>query len=162
MYNKLFYSSAIYSGRFYIFFSALALLLGGSIYIFLRPSEHVFDRWIAAIGLDNWFDPARQGALTPALHLPQWIVFPLPNGFWAFAYALIITSIWSGSKSWFRYLWMASIPLLVLGFEALHYTGIIRGTFCIQDIAMDVAGLTLGIAIGLTINKPNNHEKVFE
>ncbi|MCK5137729.1 MAG: hypothetical protein KAR19_18230 [Bacteroidales bacterium] len=135
--------------------------MGGIIYIFLRTSEHVFDGWISTIGLDNLFSLARHHSPSLSLHLPDWIIFSLPNGLWAFAYALIITSIWLGSKSRARYFWMASIPILVLGFEVLQYVGIIRGTFCIQDIAFGMAGLTLGIIVGIKIIKPDNHEKVF-
>ena len=78
-------------------------------------------------------------------------------------YALLITRIWSGSNSWLKYFWMASIPLVVLGFEILQYAGLIPGTFCIQDIAFGVLGLVLGIFIGTIKTKNNNyHEKAFE
>ena len=162
MSNKSLYSSANYSNRLYIFLSALAILSGGIIYIFLRPSEHVFFGWINAVGLDNWFSFARYNSSSLSLLFPEWIVFSLPNGLWAFAYALIITSIWSGSKSWLRYFWMASIPVLVLGYEVLQSAGIIRGTFCIQDIAFGLAGLIIGILVGNRIIKSNNHEKATE
>ena len=162
MSNKSLYSSANYSSRLYILLSAFALSVGGIIYIFLRTSEHVFFSWINAVGLGNWINFARHHSLSQNLHLPEWIVFSLPNGLWAFAYALIITKIWSGSKSWLKYFWMASIPVVVLGFEILQYAGIIRGTFCIQDIAFGVAGLIIGILVGNRIIKSNNHEKATE
>jgi len=160
MMNKhLLYSSAKYPSRLYIFLAVIAILLGGFIYIFLRPSEHVFFGWISTMGLDNLLNLARQNSISQSLHLPDWIVFALPNGLWAFAYALIITGIWSGSKSWLKYFWMASIPLLVLGFEVLQYAGIIRGTFCLQDVLMGLAGILLGTIVGFKITKSNNHEK---
>jgi hypothetical protein len=81
--------------------------------------------------------------------LPKWIVYSLPNGLWAFAYALLITGIWSDSKSCVKYFWMGSIPVLVLGFEILQYPGIIRGTFSMQDIALGIAGITVGIIVGM-------------
>jgi len=49
------------------------------------------------------------------LLLPEGIVFSLPNGLWAFSYAMLIAGIWSGRKSWLRTFWMASILVLVLG-----------------------------------------------
>ena len=156
------YSSAKYISRLYIFLATIAILSGGVIYIFLRTSEHVFFSWINAVGLGNWINFARQHSLSQNLHLPEWIVFSLPNGLWAFAYALIITKIWSGSKSWLKYFWMASIPVLVVGFELLQYSGIIRGTFCIQDIALGIGGLILGVIVGYKIFKSNNHEKTTE
>jgi hypothetical protein len=139
------------------------MAVGGLIYILLRPSEHGFFSWINALGLDRWFNHAR--SLSPSFShlLPDWFVFSLPNGLWAFAYALLITGIWSGSKSWLRYFWLASIPVLVLGFEIMQYPGIIPGTFCIQDIALGLIGLAFGIFIGTIKTKNNNyHEKAFE
>jgi hypothetical protein len=93
-------------------------------------------------------------------------IIPCPcicrNGLWAFAYALLITGIWSGSESWLKYFWMASIPVLVFGYEILQYFGTIPGTFCIQDLALGFGGLILGIIAGIKIPKSNNHENAFE
>lgn len=161
MNKRLLYFSANYTNRLYIFLSALALSLGGLIYISLRTSEHVFFGWISAVGLENSLNVVRQNSLSLSSQLPEWIVFSLSNGLWAFAYSLFITGIWSGSKSWLRYFWMASIPVLVLGFELLQYVGIIRGTFCMQDIAFGMAGLIIGIFVGNKITKSKNHEKTF-
>ncbi len=149
--------------RLYVFLSALAIFVGGLIYILLRPSEPIFFSWISITGLDQLISATR--SLSPALGqlLPEWLVFSLPNGLWAFAYALLITSIWSGSRSWLRYPWLASIPLLVLGFEILQHPGIIPGTFCIQDMALGTVGLVLGIFVGTMKTKNNNYyEKAFE
>jgi len=163
MYRMASLFSRPYFLRLSIFLSGLAIFIGGLIYILLRPSEHLFFGWIRLAGLDQWISPAR--SLSPLLGelFPDWIIFSLPNGLWAFAYALLITSIWSGSRSWLKSFWMASIPILVLGFEILQIPGIIPGTFCIQDIAIGLLGLVLGIFIGTKKTKNNNyHEKAFE
>jgi hypothetical protein len=157
-----FHISRLYSVGLYVMLAALALSLGGMVYILFRPSEHVFFGWIRAVGLNHWLTIARGSSLSSGLFRPEWIVYSLPNGLWAFAYALIITSIWWGSKSWLRYLWMASIPVLVLGYEVLQYPMIIPGTFSMQDIIFGIAGLTIGIIVGVRIIKPDNHEKAFE
>jgi hypothetical protein len=146
-----------YSHRLYIFLSALAMAVGGLIYIFLRPSEHKFFNWISAAGFENWLGSGRSLSHPLRQLFPDWFVFSLPNGLWAFAYALLITHIWSGSKSGIKYFWLASIPVLVLGFEVLQYPGIIPGTFCVQDILTGIAGLTLGISIGFIKTKNNNY-----
>ena len=136
------------------------MAVGGLIYILLRPSEHVFFSWINAVGFENWLNSAR--SLTHQLRqlIPDWFVFSLPNGLWAFAYALLISSIWSGSKSGLKYFWLASVPVLVLGFEVLQYPGIIPGTFSLPDVLLGAGGLALGISIGFLKTKNNNyHEK---
>jgi hypothetical protein len=148
--------------RLYILLCALALLLGGMIYILFRASEPVFFHWIRFAGFDSWFNFARSKCLFLRLVLPKWIVYSLPDGLWAFAYALLITGIWKGSKSRLKYFWIASIPLLVIGFEILQYTEIIPGTFCMQDIALGMAGMTTGILTGIFTIKPKNHESAFE
>jgi hypothetical protein len=153
------HQTAKYFKGFYFWLSAIALLTGGIIYILFRTSEPVFFNWIRASGLDNWLSFARNSSLSLTPDLPDWIVYSLPNGLWAFAYALLITVIWKGSNSWLKHFWMASIPILVLGFEILQLAGIIPGTFCIQDIAFGIVGLTVGIFVGIKIFKMNYYEK---
>jgi len=142
-----------------LFLCSAALLLGGVIYLLFHTSEPVFFKWIHASGTGNWLEPVRHGSLSLITHLPGWIVFSLPAGLWAFAYALAITAVWRGSRSEQRYFWMASIPILVIGFEILQYTGIINGTFCIQDLTLGMAGMSLGIIAGILTTKPYKHEK---
>jgi hypothetical protein len=162
MNKKFHYLTAKYFNGFYFWLAAIALLAGGIIYILFRTSEPVFFNWIRAAGLDNWLNFARNRSLSLTPHLPDWVVYSLPNGLWAFAYSLLITAIWSGNKSRLKYFWMASIPLLVLGYEILQYPKIIPGTFCIQDLTLGIAGLTIGIILGMKIIKPVYHEKVLE
>jgi len=150
------------SNRFNIILCAAALMLGGIIYLLFRPSETLFLKWIQTAGLDNWTHLARQKSLSLNLHLPEWILYSLPNGLWAFAYALLITCIWSGSKSWLRYFWMASIPILIQGYEILQFTGTIPGIFCMQDIGLGTVGLITGIIVGTKTMKTANHEKTSE
>ena len=151
-----------HSNRSFIFLAILAVIIGGSLYIFFRTSDHLFFRWFSFLGLDNWFEALRNHSLSTSSHLPDWVVYSLPNSLWAFAYALLITSLWYGNKSWLKYIWMASIPVLVIGFEVLQYTGTIHGTFCIQDLTLGIVGLTLGCIVGIKLKNQNNHEKASE
>jgi len=159
MKKKLPCLSAKHINRFYIYLSIPALLSGGIIYILFRTSEPVFFNWIRWFGLNRWLDFARLKFHSSNLDIPAWIIFSLPNGLWAFGYALIITGIWWGTKSWLRYFWMASIPLLVIGYEVFQYAEIIPGTFCMQDIGMGLAGLTAGIIAGIKSANLKNHEE---
>ncbi|MBE0655394.1 MAG: hypothetical protein IH594_16455 [Bacteroidales bacterium] len=158
MNNKPIYSSD-YSRRISVLISVFALLSGGFIYFFFRSPDYEFVRWIRTLDFDPWFNLAKKDPFPQNLLIREWAVFSLPNGLWAFAYALLITMIWWGSKSLLKYLWLGTIPLLVLGFEALQLTGTIPGTFCSQDIAFGIAGLTSGIMTGIKITKPDYHEK---
>lgn len=139
--------------RKYIFLllPAFALILGGSIYMYLRPSEHVFFNWIRIIGLENLLSPGKLPS--NSLNFPDWFIYSLPNGLWAFAYASLITWIWAGSKSWIRIPWMVSVPLIVFGFEIFQYFNIIRGTACWQDLVAGLLGICLGVYLGIVANK---------
>jgi hypothetical protein len=158
MKTRRFCSSGINSNRLNIILCFAALLLGGIIYVLFRASEPVFFTWIPGAGLDSWINFARHRSVSFGQFLPEWIIFSLPNGLWAFAYALLITGIWAGSRSWLRTFWMASIPLLVLGYEILQYTGAIPGVFCLQDLALGMAGLIAGIIVGIKTIKIHSYE----
>ena len=141
------HQSGTRNSRQYIVYCAVAVISGGLIYILFHASEPLFFRWMRAAGSDHWLRFIRSKSLSLGAHLPEWIVYSLPGGLWAFAYALMITAIWWNSKSHIRYFWMASIPILILGFECLQYVRIIPGTFCFQDIALGMAGMISGITL---------------
>jgi len=159
MKTRFFCSSGIRSNNLNVLLCSVALLLGGMIYFLFRASEPVFLKWIPGPGIASWFGLVRQSSVSFSRSLPEWIVFSLPNGLWAFAYSLLITGIWAGSKSWLRIFWMASIPVLVLGFELLQLTGTIPGIFCVHDMAFGIAGLIIGILAGTKTINPNHYEK---
>ena len=160
MNNKSHPLSVSFLSRICMCLSAFAILTGGIIYILFRASEPLFFRWLNVAGFEQWLAVIRQHSLTHAPLLSEWIVYSLPSGLWAFAYALMISSIWSGSKSRIRILWMASLPIFVLGFELFQYANILPGTFCFQDMALGLLGLVIGIMVGLKIDKGNDDEKV--
>ncbi|RPI42327.1 MAG: hypothetical protein EHM46_05330 [Bacteroidetes bacterium] len=137
--------------------SGTAILLGGLIYIFLRPGEPLFLDWARATGLGSLVDHLRPGSFDPAL-LPAWSVYSLPGALWAFAYSLTITGIWSGSHHPVKFLWLATIPVLVLGFELLQAPGIIPGTFSILDLVFGILGAGAGFLFPAIILKSTRHE----
>lgn len=126
-----------------IFLSSLAVLAGGIIYILFRPVEAIFLNWFSSVGMEEWLAVAREKSLSLTHLLPQWLVYSLPNGLWAFAYTLIILIIWKGSSSYMRYFWFLSIPVLVFGFELLQLTGSLPGTFCFYDLTWGAMGITI-------------------
>lgn len=139
--------------------STLAIFTGGIIYILFRPSEPVFFDWIKFAGSENSLLNVRHHSLSLGQFLPEWFIYSLPNGLWALSYSLIITAIWCNSKSRVKFFWMASIPVLVFGFEVFQYLEILNGTFCILDIVFGVLGILAGIALGIKTNKINSYEK---
>jgi hypothetical protein len=139
--------------------SILTILSGGIIYILLRPSEPVFFSWIKFVGLEDFIFNTREKTLLFGQFLPEWFIYSLPNGLWAFSYSFIITVVWWKSKSRLKFFWIASIPILVFGFELFQYLEILMGTFCIGDIVFGVLGILAGNALGIKTNKINSYEK---
>jgi hypothetical protein len=135
--------------------SAVSVFLGGVIYILYRPEKAGFFKVFDFIGLEKWSDLVREKTISVGQYLPEWFVYTLPNGLWAFAYSLLIMTIWRRSKSLLKYFWFATIPVLIFGFELLQSTGTIPGTFATGDIISGFAGIIAGI---LTI-KIYRHEK---
>ncbi len=96
------------------------------------------------------------------MNIPGWFLYSLPNGLWAFAYALLISGVWAGSCSPLRYLWFATIPLLVIGFECLQGTGVLDGVFSLIDLGFGFTGLLFGILIGIRTIRIKQHEMFLE
>lgn len=142
-----------------IIFSTLAIFAGGFIYILFRPLEADFFQSFHFLGLDSWISAIRESIVGVSRIFPEWFVYSLPNGLWSFSYSLIITVIWCKNKSAFKYFWMYSIPVLVLGFEILQLMGIIRGTFSAQDIFLGVTGMMMGFLLARLLIKIDNYEK---
>lgn len=125
----------------------LAIVLGGSLYIFFRPVPPVFFGWMSMAGFGDRLETIRQHSLALAPVLPGWVVYALPQGLWAFAYALIIAGIWKNQHTWISYLWLSTIPLMVIGFEVLQFAGVVRGTYCLQDLLCGMGGIVFGVVI---------------
>lgn len=136
-----------------ILLSLIAVCAGASIYILFRPAEASFLNWFALPESAQWLDALRVRSLSVRSFLPQWLVYSLPNGLWAFAYTLLVLSIWRGSSSILKYFWFLSIPLLVFGFEMLQFSGDLQGTFCLNDIIFSAIGISFGVIIA-KINSP--------
>ena len=136
--------------------SGVAIILGGSIYIFLRPEEAIFLHWARSAGLDAIISTLRPENPNMVSSFPIWTLYSLPSALWGFAYALIITRLWVGKKHWIRYVWLSTIPLLVLGFEFLQYSGILPGTFSMPDLIAGLLGAAAGIFIGINLKKYNH------
>lgn len=133
--------------------SLSTIILGGIIYILLRPTEPIFFNWIRTSGFGNELTKLRDLQVLILSPIPKWLIYSLPNGLWAFSYASIITHIWWRSQSILKFFWIATIPLLVFGFEFLQLTESIKGTFCWQDLLFGLAGIISGTIIGILTSK---------
>jgi hypothetical protein len=139
--------------------STIAVLLGGIIHIIFRSSDILAVPSMSSIGMDRWIQEIRSLELGSNLLFPQWMIYSLPNGLWAFVYAMIISYIWIGHSSWLKWVWLFTIPMLVFGFEMLQYLKILPGTFCMEDLLSASIGILLGVLIGINIQKNRKYGK---
>ena len=151
--------AVIRARRINFLIAGIAVFTGGMIYVLCRPSDYSFFQWIRSMGFDGALSFLRIHSLPNGSQLPEWIVFSLPDGLWAFAYTLLILTIWFNSKSSWKYLWYATIPALTIGSEILPWQGIIPGTFCLSDLVIIVCGLIAGILTANINLKQSRHEK---
>lgn len=147
-----------WSFRMAILLPVVAILAGGLIYVFLRPSEPLFLEWTRAAGLGSLVDLLRTRQPAEGAGLPFWVIYSLPGALWAFAYSSVITGMWARSGHPVKYLWLSTIPLLVMGIEILQVPGIVPGTFSFQDLWAGILGAGTGAVITLFFLKPSTHE----
>ncbi len=137
------------------FLSALSVFIGGVIYLLLRPVKTIMFKHLNLAGIESFTDNARETTLPLGNYLPEWFIYTLPNGLWAFGYTILILTLWKESPSKFKYFWYATIPVLIFGFELMQLSGTIRGTFGFDDI---LSGF-IGILAGILITKKYKYEK---
>jgi hypothetical protein len=125
--------------------SALAVFVGGIIYILLRPKKALFLETFDNSGISDVINSFREITVPTHRFFPDWFIYTLPNGLWAFAYTLLIFTLWQTHRSGLKYIWFVSIPVLIFGFELMQLAGHIPGTFAFDDILSGFLGITLGI-----------------
>lgn len=144
-----------------IILSFITMAIGGAIYLLYRTSIPVFFHTINFAGFEKLVLELRQTTLSGSLFFPNWIVYSLPNGLWAFAYAIIIITIWWRNTSKQKYFWLVTIPVLVFGFEFLQLLGLRYGTFCWLDLLSGLIGILLALLVGIKLSKSKYHENKF-
>lgn len=74
------------------FVSVISIILGGIIYMGCRPLSLYMFQWLGLNNIPIWFMNFRSSMED---QLPDWIVYELPGGLWAFSYVLMVGAIWS-------------------------------------------------------------------
>lgn len=128
----------------------LPVILGGLIYLLLRPSSIVFYGWLEYFNVYTPIYNLRLNLLAYLPVFPSWFIYSLPNGLWAFSYTAIILNLWANRTESIKYFWFSTIPIICMGYEVMQYMGLIRGTFCFTDLSFCFLGMALGV---IMINK---------
>jgi hypothetical protein len=160
--NKFFYfrdsrstptSSFNYTKIVSTLFYFLPVILGGLIYIVLRPNSILFYSWLEYFHVYSIIHKIRLNLSSYYLLFPNWFIYSMPNGLWAFSYSAIICQLWFKRSEGIKFFWFTTIPIVCIGYEVMQYLGVIKGTFCLIDLSF----CFLGIVLGLTMFEIRRH-----
>jgi len=108
--------------------------MGGLIYVLYRSEETLLLRLADALGMGDDIGRWRQSAAM--LTLPEWVVYSLPAGLWAFSYVLIVDSLTRGQPWKGRVLAISFVPLVGAASELMQAAGLLPGTFDWVDLVL--------------------------
>lgn len=119
----------------------LALLLGGALYLTLRPERLWIGAWLGPTWPSSHIDAAR---LVQNRELREFLTFSLPGGLWMYWATCLQIAIWSGRAGLRHRLWLF-VPLAVgLAWELGQLTKTLPGIFDPHDVVAYLVGWTLG------------------
>ncbi len=121
--------------------------IGSLIYLLFRPKHILVFHWAESLGLYSVILNARN-LIDFNYYIPEWIIFSLPNGLWAYSFMFFISFIWRDSKSLGKTFFIVLVVILSLGSELGQLFDLVPGTFCLTDVAAYTAGLLLGYNYG--------------
>ncbi|MED5586165.1 MAG: hypothetical protein VYB61_07405 [Verrucomicrobiota bacterium] len=133
----------------------LPIVFGAVIYLVFRSRHLLVFSWVDLVGFGDLINSLRSQIPT-SLRLPDWIIFSLPDALWMYAIGMFYLILWKGMKSPVRYIWYAIAPLLGIGGEIGQLIGFVPGTFCLVDLSLCTAVLTITVFIQ---TKRITHEK---
>ena len=114
----------------------LPLILGYILYQ-LRP---LGNGWIDNLSI-------RGKESTVPLDLPDWLIYNMVDGLWAFALTSLVLIIWKNNASKSKWLWLFVTFLLVISVELLQKFEIMEGTFDWLDLVFNLVGYFISLLI---------------
>ena len=121
----------------------LPISIGTLIYLLFRPLHLTVFHWANAIGFYSAVIKAR--ALFDIGYLmPEWLVYSLPNGLWAYSFMFFMSFIWGDVKSMNKTFFIVLVVVLTVGSELGQLLGLVPGTFCLADMFFYTFGLFTG------------------
>jgi len=150
-------SSKSYKVRKAYFFTwhIVSLFAGSIIYILFRVSSLKMFSWSETLGTNITSNRLRGRSLLIIEHLPDWLLYSLPDGLWVFSYICLMLGIWKKSVSRQNIFWIGIVPFIAIGSEIAQLFGTVQGTFDITDIFCYALGFLLPF---LLFNKSINYK----
>lgn len=118
------------------------MLIGGLIYIGFRIDTLLMFRWFRYLNISNWVDIYRN--IVANIFLPEFFVYSLPNGLWAFSFIMFVSIMTTGKIKNFLIIFCI---LITIGFEIFQNFEIVPGTFCLVDFLTNAFFVSLSLKI---------------
>lgn len=125
----------------------LALLLGGAIYLALRPEGLLIGVWLEPLWPSGHVDASR---IIPNREIREFLVFSLPGGLWMYWATCLQVAIWSGRDGMRLRLWLFTPLAVGLAWELGQLTETLPGIFDPHDVVAYLAGWALGGVVART------------
>ena len=129
-----------------VIIAMMALSVGGMIYVFFRPESIMMFKWFPFLGIVH-----KQVSLFRTTHLPDFLVYSIPDGLWLFSYILLIGVIWDFDYHRCFYLIML-LPVYAISHEILQLYHLVPGYFDILDFVVYVVATLVGISVLVMFN----------
>ena len=135
--------------RTYIFINIIIpLIIGVVIYAFYRNENLLVFTWVEyVIGLKpslNFSLDLTQSLMN--LHIPNWIIFSLPDGIWIYVLTSTIFVVWAQKIHLF---WLSVPIFLGIGLEIFQLYNLVPGTFDSIDLMFLLSGYAIALFLGI-------------
>ncbi|SEN89936.1 hypothetical protein SAMN05444671_2386 [Flavobacterium sp. CF108] len=131
------------------------LLCGSLIYILFRTSNLKMFIWFDELKILDIINSLRSFTVSYSSHLPNIILYSLPDGLWMFSYVSLVLFLWKNEIKNENLFWILIIPIISIISELGQLIKIVPGTFDSSDLLMYFLGTTLPFIIyrkSITIN----------
>lgn len=119
--------------------AALPVAAGAAVYLLWRSPRLPVFRLMEALGMDAAVAAMRVRAAGARTHLPDAVLFALPDGLWVYALTAALALVWRGRRGWAGAACVSLGLVLGLGSEAAQALGALPGTFDWMDAALALA-----------------------
>jgi len=135
----------------FVFF-ILPISIGTLIYLLFRPVNITVFHWAETVGLYSFILKART-LLDISYYLPEWFIYSLPNGLWAYSFMFFMSFIWGDVNSLGKTFFIVLVVALSVGSELGQMLNLVPGFFCLVDMFFYTSGLFAGYFLSKLYSK---------
>lgn len=125
----------------------LPVFFGKIIYVFFRSDNLLMFTWFEKIGIINIIQTTRTVLKNNFIYLPDWIIYSLLDGLWAYSFMYSVLLTWEESINLFSCFWITLVFVLAVGSELGQLTSLVPGTFDYIDLFFSLLACIIPIII---------------